>query len=149
MRLYLAHPITGRSFEEVEAYYAEILGQLQGRYDCLYPMIGAGERRGETEFQPEGYHDPISTNQAILNRCQWMIQQSDLVLVDLTGSSRVSIGCVMEIAFARACARHIVAVLPPGNPHHHAMILAAVDVLFECREQALQYLDRLARRSID
>ena len=49
---------------------------------------------------------------------------------DLLGAERVSIGTVMEIAFAHAYRKPVVAAMEKGNAHEHAMLCEAIG--FRC-----------------
>jgi len=51
----------------------------------------------------------------------------DVLLVNLLGASKVSIGTVMEIAWAYQNRTPVVVVMEQeGNPHEHAMIREAI-----------------------
>jgi len=150
MRIYLAHPISGLSFEEVNSYYSQIIPKLiAAGYDCLYPMIGKNYLRTEKNFKAKDYQNPISTNHAIVERDSWMVSTCDLVLIDFTGAKFTSIGCVMELAWAYWLRKHtIIVVGEKENPHQHAFILEATDIIFETLKEALDYLMKFSSRSL-
>lgn len=147
MKIYLAHPISGLSFEEIESYYTRTVEALDG-YDVFYPLIGKRYLRNEKTLAPSGYTNPVSTDNAIVGRDNWMVQMADIVLVDLSGSTTVSIGCVMELAWAKAYEKHVITVLPQGNIHRHAFVLASSHIIFETTDEALAYLKMLQDRTI-
>ena len=147
MKIYLAHPINGKSFAEVNGYYNTVIGLLHhiGGYEVLQPMTAKGYMRNEKKFKAEGYDSPAATNHAIFERDKWMVQSSDVVLVDLTGALEFSIGCTMELAWASLLGKHTVVVLPKDNPHRHAFVLEAADIIFESTEEAIHYLDLIGK----
>lgn len=148
MKVYLAGPITGLSYEEVVESLHLAKEVLEGAgYEVLSPMTGKGHLRNEIEFKAEGYGNPLSTNHAIFERDRWMVQICDVILADFTnGRTRVSIGTVTEIAWGALLGKHVVAVLPTeDNIHRHAFVLEAADVIFPSREEALQYLEKFIR----
>ena len=145
MKIYLAHPISLCSADEVFAYYDGMVERLKEKYRVLSPMYGKEYLRAEQSIRAEGYADrPISCNHAIFERDIWMVSQSDVVLCDFTGSSKASIGCSMELAIASWLHKHTVVVLPSDNIHNHAFIREAADVIFENIDEALKYVNGLA-----
>lgn len=147
MKIYLAGPISGKGYDEVVSIYQEksaILSLLG--YDILCPMTGKAYLRNEVDFRSHGDGHPVSTNHAIFERDKWMVTSSDVVLADLSNSgSRVSIGTVMELAWASMLGKHTVAVIPPDNIHQHAFILESADIVFETMDAAYDYLTSLAK----
>jgi hypothetical protein len=69
-----------------------------------------------------------------------MVQQADIVFADLAFAPKVSIGCVMELAWASLLRKHVVTVMESWNPHWHSFVLEATDVLYQNYVQAIQYL---------
>jgi len=148
MKVYLALPISGRSYDDVIRdihIVKEILERWD--YEVLQPMTGKSYLRTELEFKSNGYGNPVSTNHAILSRDKWMVGQCDIFLCDLTyARERVSIGAMMELAWANLLGKHTVVVMQSeNNIHRHAFPLEASDVIFETMEDATAYLLKLAR----
>ena len=77
-----------------------------------------------------------------------MVKQSNVVYANLTGTNMVSIGTVMEMAWAFDSGKHVVLAMEANNIHRHAFILEAAHVLFEDTDSALVYLKSLARRAL-
>ena len=146
MKIYLAHPISGLSYDEIMDYYVDTSNYLRDSgYEVLCPMTGKDSLRGEKRFGHEGYDsNPIATNRAILGRDHWMVNQADIVYINLLGAKSVSIGCCMELAFAFTHHKHTILVMEKNNPHRHAFVLESADIIFETVEEAEVYLGRLA-----
>jgi nucleoside 2-deoxyribosyltransferase len=145
--IYLAHPISGLGYDEVFGYFDNQKKLLESAgYTVLNPMTGKDYLRNEVEFKSHGYDlAPPSTNHAIVERDLWMIGQVDIVLLDLSGSKKVSIGCMMELAWAHMLRKHTVVVVDPENPHYHAFVLDTADVVFEKIGDANLYLIKLVK----
>ena len=146
MKIYLAGPISGLSYDEVVSLYARKTEYFSGLgYEVLCPMTGKEYLRNEIEFKAHGFDEfPSSTNHAIFERDKWMVERCDVILADLSNSGeRVSIGTVMELGWASLLGKHSIVVLPKENIHRHAFVLEAGDIIFETREDAFVYLSIL------
>lgn len=145
-KIYLAGPITGRGYDEVVDLYKKKASVLaEHGYDVLCPMTGKQHLRNEVEFKAHGFHHPVSSNHAIFERDAWMVQNTDIILVDLSNSGdRVSIGAMMELAWGSLLGKHTLTILPKENIHRHAFVLEASDIVFETEEEAFIYLADLA-----
>ena len=133
--VYLAGPITGLKFGECtdwRVYAVEQLARLG--IEGLSPMRGKDYLIAiakDIPFTSDGDKyavcSPLSTNRGITTRDRFDTTRCDVILVNLLGAKQVSIGTVMEIAWADLCRTPIVAVMEKeGNPHHHGMVLDAI-----------------------
>lgn len=147
MKIYLAHPVSGYSYEKVAEYFRETAKRLKSiGYGVFYPLIDKGVLRNELKYRAEGYQNPLSTNHAVIERDRWMVQLSDIVFVYLKGVKDVSIGCMMELAWAHLLGKHTIVVMEKENIHNHAFVLEAADIVFENFEEAMFYLEKLKRK---
>jgi nucleoside 2-deoxyribosyltransferase len=145
MRIYLAGPITGKSFDEVMGRYREKTSVLTDfGYEVLSPMTAKGGLKGVSTFVSTGYESPVANDHSIFERDRWMVAQADVVLVDLSNAVTVSIGTMMELAWASYLNKHTVLVMPHGNVHDHAFVKEAADVRFGDMEEAYDYLRELS-----
>jgi len=142
MRIYLAGKISGYSYEEVVNRINEQKKLLKD-WDVFSPMTGKAYLRNEIKFKAHGFYDPVANNHAIFERDKWMVSNCDVVLVDLTTTDRVSIGCMMELAWASMLGKHTVTVLEEDNIHRHAFVLEASDIIFNNINEAMEYLIKL------
>jgi nucleoside 2-deoxyribosyltransferase len=142
MRIYLAGPISGKSYDEVVYLYKEKTHFLESLgYEVLCPMTGKTYLRNETKLKESDYNYPVSTNHAIFERDKWMVSNCDIILADLSNSGdRVSIGTMMELAWASLLGKHSLIILPKENIHRHAFVLESGDIIFETLEEANKYL---------
>jgi nucleoside 2-deoxyribosyltransferase len=145
MKIYLAHAISGLSYGEVMNYYVKTSEFLKSiGYEVLCPMTGKDALRNETKFKAHGIDKvPLATNHAIIERDRWMVTESDIVYISLVGTKGVSIGSVMEMAWAHQLGKHSILAMEPGNIHEHAFVLEAADIRYESEAEAEEYLARL------
>ncbi len=145
LAIYTAHPITGMSYKDVMSYYTSLRIALEkGGFYVLCPMVRKDNLAGETNLKSSGYSDPVVNDHSIIERDRWMVGKADIVLVDLTGATRVSIGCMMELAWACELRKLTIVVMEDGNVHQHAFVKQAADHIFTELSAALDYLERLA-----
>lgn len=144
MKIYLAHPISGKETKDIFNYYSNAVSDFSAiGYDVLYPMIGKAYLRNDLAFKAYGYDNPVSTNRAIVGRDHWMVSESDIVLVDLSDSDHVSIGCIAELAWAWHLRKHTIVVVNKDNIHYHAFVLEMADIVFDTLDHAYIYLEKL------
>ena len=144
MDIYLARPINGYSYLEVMDWYKKTRGELEYFYTILSPMSNKEALRTETKFRAHGYdNNPVSTNHAIIERDRWMVSRADVVFMDLSNTAEVSIGCMMELAWAHQIGKHTIVVMSEDNIHQHAFVLEAADIVFTTYEDAIWYLQEL------
>ena len=145
-KIYLAHPMSGLSWEEVEKYYTKarkILGKMG--YTILHPMIAKKELSG-TIFNPAGEDNSfVITPHAITRRDYWMVRQSDIIFVDLSNVKEKSIGCISEVAVGYNCGKHVIGIMEKDNIHRHAFMSEQLDITFETYCQAIKYLQKLIK----
>lgn len=148
MKIYCAHPMTGLTVKEVKDYYKDLTKKLEAAgYDVLHPMIGKGDVIGARKFTACGSErNTLTTDKAIKGRDQWMVRQCDVLYVDLNKSKKVSIGCVGELSWGDAFGKHIVLVMEDGNIHEHAFINQIAHAVFSSPEEAIEYLEILAKK---
>jgi len=143
MKIYLAGPISGKGYDEVVNLYKEKSKFLKNYgYEVLCPMTGKTYLRNEVKFKEQGYEQfPVSSNHAIFERDRWMVSQCDIILADLSNApDKVSIGTMMELAWASLLGKQTIVILPKENIHRHAFVLEAADIIFESLEEAEKYL---------
>lgn len=143
--MYLAGPITGLSYNgstdwrEQASKHLALYG-IQG----LSPLRGKDYLKNETAISDNyGNHtNPIvqimSSQRGIYARDKFDCERSDALVVNLLGAQRVSIGTVMEIAWAGAANVPVILVMEKeGNIHEHSMLREACPFRCETLEQAL------------
>lgn len=146
MIIYMVHPISGLSAEEVFKYYEVNQKRLESfGYQVLTPMYGKNFLRCEKEFRAADYQHPCTTNHAIFTRDHWMVEQADILYANLSSATNVSIGSMMELAWGSHLHKHVVATIPENNVHRHAFVLEAANVIHKTHEESMAYLETLIK----
>ncbi len=141
--VYLAGPITGLSFAGCNDWRQHAKASLaQAGITGLSPMRGKDYLSHITEFTADGDkykpYNVLSSNRGIITRDRWDATRCDVLLVNLLGAKAVSIGTVMEIAWADSRRTPIVCAMEEsGNPHEHGMVLEALGYRVPDLEAAL------------
>lgn len=150
MRIYLVHPISGLSYDEVVNYYSEKVKFCKSLgLEVLCPMTGKNYLRNELALRAHGYDKhPASTNHSIYTRDKWMVKSADLIYASFIGAKSASIGSTMELAWASDWDKHIIVAMEPENVHRHAFMLEAANVIFNTEKDADEYLEKLIKGSI-
>jgi len=149
LKLYIAHPISGLSGEEVCNYYNNIIDILNPYYELLIPMTAKGFLFKDKSLTAHDYSNPVCKNHAIFERDTWMVSQSDVVLCDLSGNiNSTSIGCCMEIGIAAWLHKHVITVIPQNSKYEHAFVLEASDIIYNNIEEAKEYLIKLSKSEL-
>lgn len=79
--------------------------------------------RGVLSGHPDAYADQVlSSAKGILSRDRWDVATCDAMLVNFIGAEKISVGTVMEIAYADAYRKPVIVAMEQDNIHHHAML---------------------------
>lgn len=123
-KVYLAGPITGQSYDESTSWRQDCIVQFD-----IYGIDGYSPMRGKAYLSKEdkikdSYSDfTMSSINGINVRDYNDVKTADAILVNfLDCGTRVSIGTVMEIAWARAFQIPIVIIMDKENIHNHGML---------------------------
>lgn len=149
MKVYLAGPISGQSGSSVFGDFEERQRELAPYYEVLSPLTGKGEIRNELKYRSHGYDHPLAQNHAIIERDRWMVSQADVIYINLMHAERVSIGSMMELAWAHEMGKHSIVAMPKEGIHNHAFVLEAADVVYHDHRDAMNYLIELAKSTAE
>jgi len=155
--VYLAGPISGLEFEDGESWRQEAINYLaECNIDAFSPLRKKDYLKGEGHLT--GFYNdwPLSTQRGIYARDRYDCHRVDLVLANLhsevcgiedNGKQKVSIGTVMEIAWAAQNNTPVVLIMDEENIHHHPMIMEASPFVIDNLEEALALTDAILRPS--
>ncbi len=123
-KVYLAGPITGTSYEESVDWRDQAECELDDHdIRAFSPMRGKAYLSKEEEIQDSYSDHTMSSITGINVRDYNDCKTADAILVNLLGAKKVSIGTVMEIAWARAFQIPIVLIMEKNNNvHEHGML---------------------------
>lgn len=131
-KAYLAGPIAGLSYAGTVEWRRVVSEQLRDvGIEAFSPMRAKEYLKHVTAFAkdctPYGAANVLSSNRGIMTRDRFDATRCDLMFVYLYGAQAVSIGTVMELAWADLLRIPIVCVIEKeGNPHEHGMVLEAI-----------------------
>lgn len=148
--VYLAGPITGLSYDGAEDWRAYAKGKL-GEFGIkgLSPLRAKDYLRSLDVLSGTGeeyaHLGVLSTCRGVMTRDRYDATRCDVLLVNLLGAKSVSIGTVMEIAWADLKRTPIVVAMEAtGNCHAHMMISEAIGFSLPTLDQALDVVAAIA-----
>lgn len=138
---YLAGSISGCSFEGAVDWREEFIKNLPQDIVGLSPMRGKSYLQNEKNIA-DAYDDSVlSCSRGITTRDFNDCRRSDALVVNVLGATKVSIGTVMEIAWAKSFNIPIIMVIEKeGNVHDHAMIRESIGFRVESLKEAMHVL---------
>jgi len=128
--VYLAGPITSCSYEGATDWRETFKEQVESTSSikCLSPMRGKHYLKDVKSIDATGNEKLgiLSGGPAIVTRDYADTTNSDLIIVNLLGATKVSIGTMFEVAWAYSKHIPIILVIEDGteNIHTHSMLLA-------------------------
>lgn len=136
-KVYLSGPIAGLSYNGATSWRSMVRGMLANHnIQALDPMRGKEYLWGKQVLEAcDGDESHLmSTPRAITTRDRWDCMRADVVLVNLLQAdqlSRLSLGTIMEVAWADAQRIPIVCVRK-DDTYNHPMFNDVIG--FECRD---------------
>ena len=121
--VYLAGPIKGLDYTGAVAWRVAFEQLVSEHIKCLSPMRFKSYLAREELIGDDYPEHVLSTSRGIVTRDFFDCNRADMVVANLLGAERVSIGTVLEIGWAHAARVPLVVVMEPrGNVHDHGMI---------------------------
>ena len=139
--VYLAGPISGLSFEGAQTWRDDVAKALDSdKVECLTPLRGKQFLNGvhKIEARTDIYQNPITTFKAITRRDMFDTLRATCLFVNLLGAQKVSIGTVMEIAWAYKNQIPTIVLMEPDNLHRHAMIDEACTYILNSVDEGIR-----------
>ena len=125
--VYLAGPISGLTYGEAIDWRDEVRAKLLAADIKALSPLRAKVYLADRGTIEDDYNEVMSTSRGITTRDRFDCCNCDLLFVNLLNTKKVSIGTVMEIAWADGKRKPIVLVMEDeGNLHDHAMIRECV-----------------------
>lgn len=151
--VYLAGPITGLNYDECVEWRNQATRALYPDIDCFSPMRNKPYLKGTKQIGMAYEHHPLSSQRGIFARDFHDVISCDVLLINFWGAPKVSIGTVMEVAWAYQARKPIVAIMEPtiradeiekrGNPHNHAMLMEAIPYVVDSLDEAVHIIRSL------
>lgn len=142
-KVYLAGPITGLDYKGATNWRNEVRDKV-GPYIGTYSPLRGKEFLGRATAIADHYDGSVMAGVKGINTRDYNdVVTSDAVFVNFLGSKKVSIGTVMEIAWAKAHNVPVVCVMEEDNIHHHAMLDYACGYIVDNLEEGVEVLKAL------
>lgn len=141
--VYLAGPIAGLSYDDATDWRAQATYDLATRgIEALSPMRSKralADRTISSDFHDYAKSGPFYTSRGIMTRDFNDVKRADALLVNLLGLRKQTTGTVMELGWAFALQKPVVALIEPsGNVHdQHPMIVETFDFRVTTMEEAI------------
>ncbi|MBI2048592.1 MAG: hypothetical protein HYT30_01560 [Parcubacteria group bacterium] len=135
--LYCAGPITGESYATCTDWRAYVEEKTPAHIHAVSPMRAKPYLAGEASINHSYEWSPMSCAKGITARDRYDVMRADAILVNLIGAKRVSIGTVMEIAWADAWRKPIVIAMEKDNIHEHPILREAAGFIVPTLDEAI------------
>lgn len=122
-KIYLAGPISGLTFDGAQDWRTYFTDKIDPQIACFSPLRGKDylKIRGPLEGSYEEF--PLSTDRGITTRDRDDCMKADLVVFNMLGAQRVSIGTMVEFGWADAARVPSILVMEKsGNIHDYPMV---------------------------
>lgn len=140
--VYLAGPIAGLTYQSATDWRDYAKKRLaQFGIDGRSPMRDKSHLKSETVLTDQGYEQrPLSTQKGIVCRDHYDATHCDVILMNLAGAKKASIGSMVELGWASDRQIPIVTILDlneTGNPHTHAFVKELSGFIVPTLDEAL------------
>lgn len=136
-KVYLAGPIAGLTYDAGQNWREAFADAMPAAIACYSPLRSKAYLRGDAIGTAPIHMGPLSTDRGIMARDHMDCRTADLIVANFLGAERVTIGTAMELAWAFAYGKPVVAIMEPsGNLHDHPMIREAISFRVPCILQA-------------
>lgn len=149
--VYLSGPITGLTHTgavEWRQLVSEKFGHLSGgRIRTMSPMRGKKYLDNGQPISTFNDHRSkvLSSKEGIYTRDRNDVQRADIMLVNLLGAAKVSIGTVIELGWADAWGIPVVLAVEEGNIHRHPILDETANVIVPTLDEAVEYAYHVLR----
>lgn len=136
--VYLAGPISGLDYAGAQGWRDRAGALLAARGIVgLSPLRAKQYLAAAGPLAVDGYAQPLSTAKGLTTRDRMDCTRSDLVIANLLGADRVSVGTMIELGWADGARNPIVLVMEKeGNVHEHAMVRELAGFVVDTVDQA-------------
>lgn len=154
--VYMAGPISGLNYTEATTWRDDVKELLKGHdIKCLSPLRAEVHLRNhegllsdcqtvEENLKASCQVLAMSTPRGVFERDKFDATHCSVMLVNLLGAKKVSIGTVIEIGLAHAHSIPIVLVIEDkDNPHEHAFIRESCAFRTSCLNEGVAIVEAI------
>lgn len=150
MNVYLAGPISGKTYDESEGWRDIARASLEAvGITAFSPMRAKEYLRAEGVINPFVQSPKVmSSPSGITTRDRWDCTRCDVVLANFSESDgRVSIGTCIELGWADIARVPVIGVLPEDDVHNHPMVWELIGMRVDTLEEAVEVISAMGSAS--
>lgn len=136
--LFLAGPLTGISYGDALDWRTYVESRLPPDV-VAYSALRGKEYVAKEAVLKDAYPDHLlSTPQGTITRDRFDVSRCDALFVNFLKADRVSIGTIMEMAWADAWRIPIILAMENGNIHDHAFVRQVAAFITDDLDEAIR-----------
>jgi len=137
-KVYLAGPITSLSWTDATVWRTHVASELEPLGIICYSPLRFKNYLSHLNNIADSYPEfGLSSPRGITTRDRWDAMRCDVLFVNFLGAQKVSIGTVMEIAWADSKRIPIVIAMEENNVHRHSMLVESAGYVCPTLEEAI------------
>jgi hypothetical protein len=136
--LFLAGPLTGISYGDALDWRQYVASRLPADVIAFSALRGKGYVSKESVLRNTYPDHLLSTPQGTITRDRFDISRCDALIVNFLKADRISIGTIMEMAWADAWRKPIILAMQAGNVHDHAFVRQVAAFITDDLDEAIQ-----------
>lgn len=136
--VYLCGPITGCTYEGAVDWRDEVTEKLWPGITGLSPMRHKEYLLNDVDIADSYDEHIMSTTKAITVRDRFDTMRCDMLIANLLGAERVSIGSMLELGWADSKRIPSVVVMKEDNIHFHGMVREIAGWVVPTLEEAVK-----------
>lgn len=139
--VYLAGPITGLSYQGSTSWRDGVADQLVKSNKGIVgvsPMRFKKHLKDETNIGDCYEKNPMASQRGITTRDRFDVSRSDLILFNLLGAEKVSIGTMIEVGWGDMLRKPMVFAMDLKGIHSHAMLRDCAGFIVPTLEEAVE-----------
>lgn len=122
-KIYLAGPINGLTFDGAQGWRTYFTDKIDQQIACFSPLRGKEYLTMRGPLEGSYAEFPLSSDRGITTRDRADCMGADLVVFNMLGAQRVSIGTMVEFGWADAARVPSVLIMEKaGNIHDYPMV---------------------------
>jgi hypothetical protein len=136
--LFLAGPLTGVSYGNALDWRKYVESRLPDGVIAFSALRGKGHVTKELVLKDTYPEHLLSTPQGTITRDRYDVSRCDALFVNFLNSDRVSIGTIMEMAWADAWRIPIILAMEERNVHDHGFVRQVAGFITRDLDEAIQ-----------
>ena len=106
----------------------------------LSPMRGKAFLKAEKSLKDSYDSTRVASTHAIFMRDKYDSTRSDFLLLNLLGAEIISVGSIMELAWAHLSGLFCIVIMENNNIHVHSFVREAASIIFDDLDEGVDYL---------